>query len=56
MVAPAIDVIAQPVEEMGRAAAEIVLREIKTPNRPAEQVRFPGKLIKRGSCAAPQQS
>ncbi|MEM7734916.1 MAG: LacI family DNA-binding transcriptional regulator [Deinococcota bacterium] len=54
MVAPAIDVIAQPVEDMSIAAAEMIVREIETPDRPAEQVRFPGTLIKRGSCAAPQ--
>ncbi|MEM6429265.1 MAG: LacI family DNA-binding transcriptional regulator [Deinococcota bacterium] len=53
MVAPAVDVIAQPVEDMGVAAAEMILREIETPDRPAEQVRFPGKLMKRGSCASP---
>jgi len=53
LVDPAIDVIAQPVDDMGEAAVELVLREVKTPQSPVERLRFAGCLLRRGSCAAP---
>lgn len=55
LVTPALDVIEQPVEEMGLAAVEIVLDAVE--NQTLDKVvrkRFPGRLIKRGSCAAPR--
>ena len=54
LVEPPIDVIEQPVEAMGRAAAALVLREIALPESPVERQRFPGRLLKRGSCAPPR--
>ncbi len=48
-----VDVIAQPVEAMGTAAARFVLQEIKNPGHPAEQLRLSGTLIRRGSCGPP---
>lgn len=56
LVTPALDVIEQPVEEMGRAAAHLVLDAVEEQalERVARQ-RFPGKLIRRGSCAAPSR-
>ena len=53
LVDPAIDVIEQPVEAMGRAVAALMLREIGTPG-PAEHLRFAGRLHKRGSCGPPR--
>lgn len=53
LVDPPIDVIEQPVDEMGRAAAALVLREIEAPQSLEERLRFSGRLIRRGSCARP---
>ncbi|GGJ36078.1 LacI family DNA-binding transcriptional regulator [Deinococcus roseus] len=54
LVTPGIDVIEQPTTEMGAAAAQIVLDVIQN-GPPAEPIslRFPGRLIKRGSCIPP---
>lgn len=54
LVQPAIDVFEQPVEDMGRAAARVALAAIEE-GSPLEPVRlvFPGRLLKRGSCAPP---
>lgn len=57
LVTPPLDVIEQPVEEMGLAAVEIVLDAVE--NRTLDKVvrrRFPGRLIKRGSCAPPKRA
>ncbi|RIH81291.1 HTH-type transcriptional repressor CytR [Meiothermus luteus] len=54
LVTPPLDVIEQPVEEMGRAAVEIVLDAVE--HQTLDKVvrrRFPGRLIRRGSCAPP---
>jgi len=55
LVTPPLDVIEQPVETMGRAAARVVLAAVEE-GPPPEPVRllFPGRLIKRGSCAPPR--
>ncbi|WP_027893365.1 LacI family DNA-binding transcriptional regulator [Calidithermus chliarophilus] len=56
LVTPPLDVIEQPVEEMGRAAVEIVLDAVEhqTPDK-VVRLRFPGRLIRRGSCAPPRR-
>ena len=54
VVEPALDVIAQPVEAMGAAAARLVVQEINNPKRPPEQLRLNGTLIRRGSCGPPR--
>lgn len=54
LVEPAVDVIEQPVEAMGQAAAALVLQEIKTPGRPVQHIRLSGKLLRRGSCSSPR--
>lgn len=54
LVTPPLDVIEQPVEAMGQVAVEIVLEAIE--NQTLDKVvrrRFPGRLIRRGSCAPP---
>jgi LacI family transcriptional regulator len=53
LVEPAVDVIEQPVDEMGAAAAALVLREIETPQSPVQRRRFSGRLLRRGSCSHP---
>ena len=53
VVDPAVDVIEQPVERMGRAAARLVLQEVAAPGSPVERLRFGGTLIRRGSCGPP---
>ena len=52
LVDPPIDVIEQPVDEMARAAVNLVFAGIKGDKAITWQ-RFAGKLIKRGSCAPP---
>ncbi len=55
LVDPPLDVIEQPVEAMSLAAVKIVIDSIE--NKTLEKVvrkRFPGKLIKRGSCGPPK--
>ena len=53
VVDPAVDVIEQPVEAMGAAAARQVVKEIKNPGAPPERLRLGGTLIRRGSCSRP---
>ncbi len=52
LVDPQVDVIEQPVEEMGLAAVEAVIKGIEH-GGPVRK-RFPGRLIRRGSCAPPK--
>ena len=56
LVTPGIHVIEQPTAEMGNEAARIVLDVIQNgpPSEPIS-LRFPGRLIKRGSCVPPVQ-
>jgi LacI family transcriptional regulator len=55
LVDPPLDVIEQPVEAMSLAAVELLLAGIeqRAPDRVMRR-RFPGKLIRRGSCAPPR--
>ena len=56
LVDPPLDVITQPVNDMGLRAVEIVIDAIE--RRDLERVvrqRFPATLIRRGSCAAPRR-
>lgn len=53
---PPLDVIEQPVEEMGRVAVQIVLPALGGAGaRIVETRKFAGKLLKRGSCTSPKQ-
>jgi LacI family transcriptional regulator len=54
LVTPPLDVITQPVEAMGLKAVEIVIGAIESRDltRVVRQ-RFPGTLLRRGSCAPP---
>ena len=56
LVDPPLDVITQPTEDMGLAAVSIVLEAIQSRNlKKVVRKRFPGTLIRRGSCAAPKK-
>ena len=55
LVAPGIDVLEQPIEEMGRTAAKILFDAIDRDGVAKERRRFSARLIARGSCAAPQR-
>ena len=55
LVEPGIDVLAQPIEAMGRAAAEILFDAIDRDELATERRRFSAELIVRGSCAAPRR-
>ena len=46
---PPITSIAQPVDEMGRAAAELMIERIKVDNGLVKEVRLPVTLIERES-------
>ncbi len=53
LVNPPIDVFEQPVEDMATAAVEAILAKIKG-HKELIRKRFPARLIRRGSCAAPK--
>jgi len=47
---PPLTAIAQPVEEIGRTAAQMLLERFREPHRIARQVVLPTRLIVRSSC------
>lgn len=47
---PALTVVAQPIEEIGREAAELLLQRLKTPNQLVRQIVLSTQLIIRSSC------
>lgn len=49
LIEPGITVVEQPTYELGRTAAEVLLRRLETPSRPTREVVLKGKLIVRGS-------
>jgi LacI family transcriptional regulator, fructose operon transcriptional repressor len=49
LVEPGITVIEQPTYELGRTAAEVLLRRMENPARPPREVVLKGRLIVRGS-------
>ena len=51
-VTPSITVMAQPTEEIGRTAIELLFQRIEEPTRPPKTVIVKGTLIARGSSAA----
>jgi LacI family transcriptional regulator len=55
LVEPGIDVLEQPIEEMGRTAAGILCDAIDRDGVASERRRFAARLIERGSCAAPRR-
>ena len=51
LVNPPITLIAQPTEEIGRTATELLFQRIAEPNRASKTVILKGKLLVRGSSA-----
>lgn len=51
VIKPALTVVAQPVYEMGRCAAERLLARITEPNRPIQEVVLHATVLVRQSCA-----
>lgn len=50
LLVPPATVIAQPIREMGEAAATLLLKRILSPDAPAERIVLPARLIRRSSC------
>jgi len=50
---PPLTAVAQPAEDLGRAAAQLLLERLKDPKRIIRQVVLPTRLIVRASCGAP---
>ncbi|MFC7343636.1 LacI family DNA-binding transcriptional regulator [Saccharopolyspora griseoalba] len=51
--APRLTVVAQPCEEIGAKAAQLLFRRFADPEAPAETHRFPSHLVHRNSCGCP---
>jgi LacI family transcriptional regulator len=47
---PPLTVVAQPIEEIGRVAAELLLERLKAPDQMIRQVVLSTRLIVRASC------
>ena len=56
LVEPPLDVITQPIQDMGLRAAELVIHAIERRQLNNQHLeRFPCRLIRRNSCAVPRQ-
>jgi LacI family transcriptional regulator, fructose operon transcriptional repressor len=51
LIVPPITVIAQPTQEIGQTATELLINRINDPKRPYREVTLKGQLIIRQSCA-----
>ncbi len=51
---PALTTVRQPLEEMGRSAARLLLHYIAEPTAEVERIELPTELILRESCQAPR--
>jgi DNA-binding LacI/PurR family transcriptional regulator len=49
---PPLTAVAQPVEELGQSAAQLLLERLKDPKRLVRQVVLPTRLMVRASCGA----
>jgi LacI family transcriptional regulator len=50
LVEPPLTTMAQPIEEIGRTAVQLLLARIGDPDRPGTTLRLPPRLMHRGSC------
>lgn len=50
---PALTTVRQPLEEMGRSAARLLLKYIAQPNAEVERIELPTEFVIRESCQAP---
>lgn len=53
LVRPALTTVQQPLEKMGRMAAQMLLDRLKNPGKKIERIELPTKLIIRRSCQPP---
>jgi len=51
---PSLTTVRQPLEEMGRSAARLLLKYIAQPSAEVERIELPTELIIRESCQAPR--
>ena len=56
LIEPALTVIEQPTYEIGRTAAEMLIKRINDPTRSNREVVLKTKLIVRQSCGCPDES
>jgi LacI family transcriptional regulator len=56
LVRPALTTVQQPLEKMGRVAAQMLLDRLQNPARTIERIELPTRLIVRESCQAPRGS
>jgi LacI family transcriptional regulator/LacI family repressor for deo operon, udp, cdd, tsx, nupC, and nupG len=49
---PPLTAVAQPAEELGRTAAQLLLERLQQPDRPIRQVLVQTHLVVRASCGA----
>jgi LacI family transcriptional regulator len=52
---PPLTTVRQPLEEMGRVAARLLLTTIHDPRRAPERIELPTELVVRGSCAVSKE-
>ena len=52
---PPLTTVRQPLEEMGRVAARLLLATIRDPQRAPERIELPTELVVRASCAVPKE-
>lgn len=51
---PGLTTVRQPLEEMGRVAARILLKRLDDPDLPGQRVELPTVLVERDSCMPPR--
>lgn len=56
LVRPALTTVQQPLEKMGRLAAQMLLDLLENPAQKVERIELPTKLIIRESCQPPRQA
>lgn len=56
LVRPALTTVNQPLEKMGRVAAQMLLDLLRYPDKEAERIELPTELVVRDSCQPPQSS
>jgi len=52
---PPLTTVRQPLEEMGRVAARLLLARIRNPRHAPERIELPTELVVRASCAVPKE-
>ncbi|MBI5929738.1 MAG: LacI family DNA-binding transcriptional regulator [Chloroflexi bacterium] len=54
LVYPRLTTVRQPLDEMGRIAAQLLVEQIENPDRPIHHVTLPTSLVVRESCQPPR--